>query len=68
MLQLFNNFISILIIITLFVVYYLVLSLIPLLFGQNYFEVVSNQIWGVMYSFFIGWWVVWVTVDKDIKL
>lgn len=66
--QTINNFLCITVMISLFVIYYLILSLIPLLFGCTYYEVISNLNWGVLYSMLIGWWLVWLTIDTDVKL
>ena len=48
-------------IIIVFVLYYCILSLIGLLFGLNYIDVIGNVMWFVLYALFIGWWLTGLT-------
>ena len=57
-----KRFLSLLLVLFIFMGYYFILSSIVLLFGYRYIETISNLDWFVIYSLFIGWWLTWITI------
>lgn len=56
-----KRFVFIVAILIVFILYYCILSLIGLLFGLNYIDVIGNVMWFVLYTLFIGWWLTGLT-------
>ena len=57
-----KRFLSLLLVLLIFMGYYFILSSIVLLFGYGYIETISNLNWFIIYSLLIGWWLTWITI------
>ena len=57
-----KRFLSLLLVLFIFMGYYFILSSIVLLFGYRYIETISNLNWFIIYSLLIGWWLTWITI------
>lgn len=57
-----KRFLSLLLVLFIFMGYYFILSSIVLLFGYEYIETISNLNWFIIYSLLIGWWLTWITI------
>lgn len=57
-----KRFLSLLLVLFIFMGYYFILSSIVLLFGYRYIETISNLNWFIVYSLLIGWWLTWITI------
>ena len=47
----------------LFIGYYMLFSVTGLLFGINYSECIGCVDWFLIYSLFVGWWIVIISLD-----
>ncbi len=57
-----KRFLSLILVLFIFMGYYFILSSIVLLFGYVYIETISNLSWFITYSLLIGWWLTWITI------
>ena len=57
-----KRFLSLILVLFIFMGYYFILSSIVLLFGYGYIETISNLNWFITYSLLIGWWLTWITI------
>ena len=57
-----KRFLSLILVLFIFMGYYFILSSIVLLFGYEYIETISNLNWFIIYSLLIGWWLTWITI------
>ena len=57
-----KRFLSLILVLFIFMGYYFILSSIVLLFGYGYIETIGNLNWFIAYLLFIGWWLTWITI------
>ena len=50
-----------------FMTMFLTLSLIGVMWGNTYREVLANHTWFFLYSLFIGWWVALIPTIEYVK-